>query len=230
MCFLVRSSAAGPPSLRLLVSSGEPLPVQLLRRLQASLPPHAVVLNLYGSTETAADCTCCNATAWLQGNASAAPCATTPSLPVNERRSAGDSPVHAYPAISSAQGQPPALQPACVEDGGQQVTAPEAAGLPAGSMTAERGIVQVEGRETQQSSKGEAGMRMQTAPVGWPLDNMGVFIAAPIAEAGERGIDGGTPSAACMSAADVLGRGQVGEVCVLGAGLCTGYLRCFAIL
>ncbi|KAK9909180.1 hypothetical protein WJX75_008334 [Coccomyxa subellipsoidea] len=70
-----------------------------------------------------------------------------------------------------------------------------------------------------------AGMRMETAPVGWPLDNMGVFIAAPIGEAGERSIDGSTPSAACMSAADVLGRGQVGEVCVLGAGLCTGYLR-----
>lgn len=48
------------------VSSGEPLPVALLARMQAVLPASVRILNLYGCTEVAADCTCLDATSWLQ--------------------------------------------------------------------------------------------------------------------------------------------------------------------
>ena len=50
----------------MLVSSGEPLQEQLLRRLQAALPAQAPILNIYGCTEVSADATCFNATAWLR--------------------------------------------------------------------------------------------------------------------------------------------------------------------
>lgn len=49
--------SAGLSTLRLAVSSGEPLPGPLLRRMQAALPADCRLLNLYGSTEVAADCT-----------------------------------------------------------------------------------------------------------------------------------------------------------------------------
>ncbi len=45
------------PALRYLTSSGEALPVTLARRMPA-LAPQAVLLNLYGSSEMAADATC----------------------------------------------------------------------------------------------------------------------------------------------------------------------------
>ena len=44
-------------SVRLAVSSGEPLPLALLRRMQGALPAGCTMLNLYGSTEVAADAT-----------------------------------------------------------------------------------------------------------------------------------------------------------------------------
>ena len=58
--------AAGLPALRVLVSSGEPLPLSLLRQLDALLPEPATILNLYGSTECAADVTWLDARRWLQ--------------------------------------------------------------------------------------------------------------------------------------------------------------------
>lgn len=45
------------PALRYLTSSGEALPVTLARRMP-TLAPNAVLLNLYGSSEMAADATC----------------------------------------------------------------------------------------------------------------------------------------------------------------------------
>ncbi len=44
-------------ALRLVVSSGEPLTWQLARQLQGALPLGCTLLNIYGSTEVAADCT-----------------------------------------------------------------------------------------------------------------------------------------------------------------------------
>ena len=50
-------SAAGGIALRFLFLSGEALPVPLAARLASALPSTRLV-NLYGSTETGADCTC----------------------------------------------------------------------------------------------------------------------------------------------------------------------------
>ena len=44
--------------LRLVMSSGEPLTLALAKALTPLLPPGCCLLNLYGSTEVAADCTC----------------------------------------------------------------------------------------------------------------------------------------------------------------------------
>ncbi len=44
--------------LRLLVSSGEPLPMELANRLHAALPSATHIVNIYGCTEVAADATC----------------------------------------------------------------------------------------------------------------------------------------------------------------------------
>lgn len=57
------SNAGGSPAqkaclrLKVLVSSGEQLPLQLARSLQQVLPTDCKLLNLYGCTEVAADCT-----------------------------------------------------------------------------------------------------------------------------------------------------------------------------
>lgn len=50
--------------LRLAVSSGEPLPAGLLAQLRQLLPPGCRILNLFGSTEVAADCTAFDCTGW----------------------------------------------------------------------------------------------------------------------------------------------------------------------
>eukprot|EP00887_Chlorella_sp_A99_P006889 scaffold2.g6889.t1 len=56
--------AAPLASLRVAVSSGEPLAPALLRRLQAALPACCRLLNLYGSTEAAADVTFADVTSY----------------------------------------------------------------------------------------------------------------------------------------------------------------------
>lgn len=62
---LAATPAAAPQlHLRLAVSSGEPLPPALLAELREVLPAGCRILNLYGSTEVAADCTAFDATAW----------------------------------------------------------------------------------------------------------------------------------------------------------------------
>ena len=43
--------AAGLLALEVLVSSGEPLALPLLQQLDALLPEHTAILNLYGSAE-----------------------------------------------------------------------------------------------------------------------------------------------------------------------------------
>lgn len=227
---------AVPPTLRLLVSSGEPLPVRLLRRLQASLPPHAVVLNLYGSTETAADCTCCDATAWLQGNASGVTPPATTSSTCSPHPSVTESSVHPHHAQPSAHFQ----QAAAVS--GQQTAGrnkPGSHGVgqqTAGKCTLSHGEANLkagqgashpaEGEVPEECSSGVASEHGGYVPVGWPLDNMAVFIAAPMGEGWEHGSKSEDGAVGWINASDVLGWGEVGEVCVMGSGLCAGYLRC----
>ena len=59
-----QSVATDAPKLRVAVSSGEPLPPSLLADLQRLLPFGCRILNLYGSTEVAADCTAFDCTDW----------------------------------------------------------------------------------------------------------------------------------------------------------------------
>ncbi|KAK9862387.1 hypothetical protein WJX84_006241 [Apatococcus fuscideae] len=67
-------SKASQLSLRLLVSSGEPLPEDLCRGLQDALGPGVTILNLYGSAEVAADCTCLDVSRhWLERSHMASP-------------------------------------------------------------------------------------------------------------------------------------------------------------
>ena len=61
------SSTASLLRLRLAVSSGEPLLPSLLADMQQLLPPGCRILNLYGSTEVAADCTAFDCTDWRPG-------------------------------------------------------------------------------------------------------------------------------------------------------------------
>ncbi|CAL8461978.1 g1509 [Coccomyxa elongata] len=225
-----------PPTLRLLVSSGEPLPVGLLRRLQASLPPHAVVLNLYGSTETAADCTCCNATTWLQGNASGVtpPAATPPTCSTHP--SVTESSVHPHHAQPSAQ-----VQQAAAVSGQQTAGRNEPGSHGVGQETAGKSTVSHGGADLKagqgashppdgevpehSSSSGVALEHGGYVPVGWPLDNMAVFIAAPMGEGREDGSSSEDGAVGWINASDVLSWGEVGEVCVMGTGICAGYLR-----
>jgi non-ribosomal peptide synthetase component F len=59
-------AAASLSALRLVASSGEPLPPALLRRLRAALPGRTV-LNVYGCTEAAADAACLECSALEAG-------------------------------------------------------------------------------------------------------------------------------------------------------------------
>lgn len=59
------------PTVQLWISSGEPLPVDLCRRFQECLP-HRMLLNLYGSSEVAADVTWYD-TRWLGATATSVP-------------------------------------------------------------------------------------------------------------------------------------------------------------
>ncbi len=127
--------------------------------------------------------------------------------------------------MSSAERGPPALDSSVKSAGDALLHEPDAAGLQADSMTADRGE---DGRERigeEQSSVGDAGISTETVPVGWPLDNMAVFIAAPVGDGGGHSSseDGAVTS---MSALEVLDLEEEGEVCVVGDGLSAGYLRC----
>ena len=57
---LLFGQAAGL-KLKVLVSSGEPLTVELVQSLRIVLPPATVILNIYGCTEVAADAASCEA-------------------------------------------------------------------------------------------------------------------------------------------------------------------------
>jgi acyl-CoA synthetase (AMP-forming)/AMP-acid ligase II len=54
-----------PPSLRCVISSGEPLPVPLAEALLQQQPEGARLINLYGSTETSGDCAWLDVGWWL---------------------------------------------------------------------------------------------------------------------------------------------------------------------
>jgi acyl-CoA synthetase (AMP-forming)/AMP-acid ligase II len=194
-------------SLRLVISSGEALPLALLRHLQRVLPS-ATILNLYGSTEVSADCTCLDATGWLQRGALSVDKQPdlTPvqgdaedNLLVQERRSE-------HPQCSTAVHAGASTDPT-MSSMSEYMNASSGLGFGVGEAN--------------------------RVPVGRPIDNTAVFIAAPVLEdPSSRTITGSGSVARAMAEVvarvgsfDVLARGQVGEVCVAGAGVAAGYLR-----
>lgn len=60
-------------ALRALISSGEPLSIALAQALRQCLPDCCSLLNLYGSTELAADCTCLHIPPVLSNSSSQLP-------------------------------------------------------------------------------------------------------------------------------------------------------------
>lgn len=61
-------------ALRVLISSGEPLTVALAQAVRQCLPDSCSLLNLYGSTELAADCTCLEISPVFSNSSSQLPC------------------------------------------------------------------------------------------------------------------------------------------------------------
>ena len=210
------SPPRAPLALRLVVSSGEPLPPRLLRRLRTVLPPGATVLNLYGSTEVAGDCTCCAASSWR----------TAGSRPELERGGGREDASAGTARAGRASGAAANAAPC---DGGEPLwkrarleASPEAGSAdppPAGAAPV----------ALPSSGSGQLGGQV---PVGSPIDNTTVFVmrlrsgapgsaaslhegqaAAPRPLAQHEGL--GTPAA----------EGEIGEVCVAGPGLAAGYLR-----
>ncbi len=66
-------TAENKQALRVLISSGEPLSVALAQGLRQCLPDSCSLLNLYGCTELAADCTCLDISAVLSNSSSQLP-------------------------------------------------------------------------------------------------------------------------------------------------------------
>lgn len=154
------------------------------------LPPHAVVLNIYGSAEVSADCTCFNATEWLR------------------QRISKD------PVMQRGQGQPAGQKP---------IISAVSAAAAAAAQAARQGS---QSDKEVAASQGQSLMqREQAVPVGWPIDNMAVFIAAPLSD------EEPASKATCdihsiqkIGGFNLLPPGCTGEVCIAGAGVCSGYL------
>ena len=209
-----------PLALRLVVSSGEALPPRLLRRLRAVLPPGAAVLNLYGSTEVAGDCTCFNASSWQpagsglqleRGGAWENPSAGTASADQPASRAA----VGASPCDG---GEPPWKRARWASpDEADSASDPQTGAAPAANPA---------------SGSGQPGAQV---PVGAPIDNTTVFVMRLRSGAPDSAAPCDWGQAATAAAPDALALDgsvvilaavdEVGEVCVAGPGLAAGYLR-----
>ena len=189
------ANLAGLRSLQLLVSSGEPLTLSLLRQLDRVLPAETGILNLYGSTEVAADCTSCDARDWLHWREAEE---SGRLSPIMTGHLPGEGPFTASHLAEHSHTTDPGSRSS-------------AAGAAAGGSSSV--VAQAEG----------AGQ----VPVGWPIDNTAVFIAAPLHwEEGERSA-GEAKSACSVGGFDIIkAQGALGEVCVAGVGVADGYHWC----
>lgn len=181
-------------SLRVVVSSGEPLTVALAQTLPPLLPPGCRLLNLYGSTEVSADCTCFDistdstkghdvslgpaasllAGAWTRATAASPEGDVRPATSAPTATSAPATTQHAQRAAQagrhmSAQPPDPAL-PAASMATSRQGSVP-ASGWP--------GISQEVGAHSQPPTPFQAPpTHNPQVAVGWPLDGFAVCILA----------------------------------------------------
>ena len=196
--------ATGYLSLRVVVSSGEPLTLNLAQSVTPLLPPGCRLLNLYGSTEVSADCTCVDITTHsTRGHdASSGP---APSLPAgNPTKATAVSPegvVRAATAAPTATSAPATAQHAQrAAQTGQHLSArlpdpvlhgahtvlPDSAA--ASMATSRQGVVPASGWpgiSQEVGAHSSAPAPFQPPPthnpqvaVGWPLDGFAVCILA----------------------------------------------------
>ena len=237
------SSEAGPaaqagaavlPLMRLLASSGEPLAAGLLQAVQALLPAGCQVVNLYGSTEVAADCTCWAASAAARPpEASAALTGSrlqsaAPSTALTGRNGADE---RAHAAVDGADERAHAAV-----DGADERAHAAAAGAAtplqrAAAAQLTRQSPATVPRGVQQSLMDAAAAVAGTAckpggavvPCGFPIRGMAVWVS-PVAD-GSGGPVGGAGDQQLTPVPSVLRCGQEGEVWVAGIGLARGYHR-----
>jgi len=197
--------ATGAPAglaLRVVASSGEALPRRLLARLRAALPPCARVLNLYGSTEVAADATCLDASAWAATGAARAPYAPDRGAGLAGSPAAAAAAAAAVPSLASEPTE-------AGRGAGQDPTLTQSPGsaVPAGAPI-DNTLVFI----ARLGACG--GPRGGGAPGG----------AADAGALAAQDSSGPPPSGRPALALAALG--EVGEVSVAGAGLAAGYLWC----
>ena len=191
---------AGLASLDVLVSSGEPLTLRLLRQLDRVLPSKAAILNLYGSTEAAADCTWFDARPWLHRPA--------------EARGAW----YGMPQYLTAVGHYAACH--LPEDG----HADAGSGAAAGSGIARGGAPSsAVGGSKKSSSRVAAEEGVAHVPAGLPIDGMAVFIAVPLPREEGAQPAGEPRSSLSVGSFEALAPGELGEVCVAGVAVADGY-------
>lgn len=202
-----RQSAVGDDtrlSLKVVVSSGEPLTLTLAQALTPLLPHHCRLLNLYGCTEVAADCTCFDITTHSIGG-NPVTSATDSSLRGRSQMlsvHADTDAKKAGPATSPAQHAPVAPQTgqhlsasALLPAGAQDAAHTSAPSSAAASKAASCQTVDAVMESGLPGGDEEAGMRRPPPPlqgppsplqdplahrtqvaVGWPLDGFAVFI------------------------------------------------------
>ena len=218
-----QARAAVLPCMRLLASSGEPLAAGLLQAVQALLPAGSQVVNLYGSTEVAADCTC-----WAAGPPAGPPEASA-ALTVRRLQYAGPS-----TALTGTNGADEHMR--ADVDGADERAHAAAAGAAACLQTA--AAAQLPRQAPTTVPKGEqqrpvnaaavvAGTGCRPAgavvPCGFPIRGLAVWVS-PVADS-SGGPVGGAGDQQLTPAPSVLPCGQEGEVWVAGAGVARGYYR-----
>lgn len=183
--------------LRVVASSGEPLTTALAQTLIPLLPPGCCLLNLYGSTEAAADCTCFDASTchWGSHDVSSVPDASLHAGFLTKSVAAShDTDVQAATSAPLAQNTQHALTSS---QSGQQPAAsallPDAAWpapgtlATAASMAASRqDVVTASGRSDDHTAPAPIGLppypsqdpltHNTKVAVGWPLDGFAVCI------------------------------------------------------
>ena len=193
---------AGLPALRVLVSSGEPLTLRLLRQLDRVLPSspaQTMIMNLYGSTEVAADCTSFDARHWLHypaevngewsgmpGHLGDAGQYAACHLPEDGRAAPGDYPT----AGSRSTWEPTPCFPTVIQKSSSRVASEEGFGH---------------------------------VPAGTPIDDLAVFIAVPLRSEEEKHPCSVEKGFLLAGSFRILAPGELGEVCVAGVAVADGY-------
>ncbi|DBA85609.1 TPA: hypothetical protein ACH3X1_005188 [Trebouxia sp. C0004] len=170
-------------ALRVLISSGEPLTLALAQVLRLCLPASCTLLNLYGCTELAADCTCFDVPPVLSNCSSQLPCLSDKGA-TNKRtdgllqgfKGVHDVDVSAPVAQQQQQGLESVSKPASRPGPTAGVNTPD---LQPADDEASLHAACTQGSDDDRKQKSNA-----TVSAGWPLTGFAVFIL-PVTKASE---------------------------------------------